>query len=99
MISIKNKNIRLQVSKTILNEILNSNRFHIELVASKYWIKELIDINLIDNKLIKTLKTIETITISNGLHPELPIYKYNCLRYFISENTDKFIFQLGDKLY
>ncbi|MCK5110391.1 MAG: hypothetical protein KAQ94_02635 [Arcobacteraceae bacterium] len=98
MIHIKDKNIRMQVSKVILDEVLEFKRFHLELPTSKHWIKELMDIKLIDDKLIKSLKDITTISISNGMHPQLNVYTYDCIRYFINETQDKFIFQLGDKI-
>ncbi len=98
MIHIKDKNIKIQVSKVILDEVLESKRFHLELPTSKHWIKELLDVKLMDDKLIKSLKEIITISISNGMHPQLPVYTYNCIRYFINETQDKFIFQLGDKI-
>ena len=98
MISLKSSTIRIQVSKDIIQEVLDGKRFHLELIASKHWKKELLDIKLIDNQLIKSLKEIETIVICNGLHPDLPIYKYNCIRYFLDEKNNNFIFQLGESL-
>ncbi len=98
MIYIKNTNIKIQVSKTILDEVLQSKRFHLELKASKYWRKELIDVKLVNDKLVTKLKDIHTISISNGLHPDLPVYNYECIRFFLNKDTKKFVFQLGDKI-
>lgn len=98
MIYVNDKNIKIQITKNILENILDSKQFHLELPTSKYWLKELIDVKLVDDKLIKSLKKIETITIANGMHSSLPVYTYHCLRYFINEMQDKFIFQLGDKI-
>jgi hypothetical protein len=98
VIQIKGSNIKVQVKKQILEEILDQTRFHIELKASKFWKKELIDVKVVDDKLVANLKKIDTITISNGLHSSLPTYQYQCLRYTLNEKKDKFIFQLGDKI-
>ncbi len=98
MISIINRNLRIQVKKLVLKELLSGKRFHIELESSKYWKKELIDIKLVDDELVTALKQIDTITISNGLHPDLPIYKYESLRYFLDKENNKFVFQLGQNL-
>jgi hypothetical protein len=98
MTKVTNNNLKIQVDKTTLDDILDSKRFHIELLTSKYWIKQLLDIKLEDDKLVKTLKTIKTISISNGMHKQLPVYTYSCLRYFVNDTQDKFIFQLGKKL-
>ena len=98
MIYVDNKNIRVQVKKEILDGVLNQKIFHIELEASKYWKKELFDVRLIDDNLTFNIKEIDTISISNGLHPALPVYNYNCIRYFLNKNTNKFIFQLGESI-
>ncbi len=98
MVYLKDSNLKVQVSKEILKDILNELRFHIDLKASKYWKKELIDASLENDKLVYKLKDIKTLSISNGLHPELPTYKYNCIRYFLNEDNSKFIFQLGGKI-
>jgi hypothetical protein len=98
MINITSKHIKIQVKKDTLNDILLQKAFHVELNASKHWQKELINVELIDNNLTYTLKEIATITIANGLHTSLPSYKFECIRYFLNENQNKFIFQLGVKI-
>ena len=90
--------IKLQISKTILENILNRKNTNIEINASKYWIKELLDISLVDDKLVSSLKSIKQIYLSNGLHKNLPIYCYECLDYKYDNKNNKFIFNLGKKL-
>ena len=98
MIFIKNNNIRIQVTKLILDEVLTGKRFHLELDASKHWKKELIDVKIVDDELVTTLVNIKTITISNGLHASLPTYDFYCIRYFLDKDNSKFVFQFGDEI-
>ena len=98
MILIKDTSIRIQVSKEIIQELLDLKRFHLELLATKHWKKELLDVKLVDDELQYNLREIKTITVSNGLHPELPVYEYECIRFSLSDDEKKFVFQLGKRL-
>ncbi len=86
---------KLSVSKELFQDILLKKTNIIEKEASKYWLKELLEPKIENDKIKYNIKDIDKLIITNGLGQDKPQLTIECERVEYSFKKDFFQFHLG----
>ncbi len=87
--------LKLSVTKTLFENILLQKMNILEKNVSKYWQKELIEVEIIDDKLHYNIKKIPKINIINGLGKNNPKLVIECKNIIHNAKQNTFEFHLG----
>lgn len=86
---------KLSIKKELFHNIFLKKVLTLEKEASSYWKKELLILEIINNKIEYKLKDIKKIVLSNGLGDDKPHLTLECEKLEYLEKQKKFLFHLG----
>lgn len=86
---------KFSVSKELFEDILLKKTNILKKENSKYWKKELINVEIKENKISYSIKQVDKIFISNGLGDDKPQLIINCNKIDYLSQEDSFVFYLG----
>ncbi len=92
------KLLKISINKDIFEKILSKNISTLEKVSSSFWKKELLEIKIVDDKIVYKPYKFEKIVLTNGLGEDKPqlIIELKNIEYL--ENRGVFIFYFGNIL-
>ncbi|WP_198304418.1 hypothetical protein [Arcobacter vandammei] len=90
--------MKISINKDIFEKILSKNISTLEKVSSSFWKKELLEIKIVDDKIVYKPYKFEKIVLTNGLGEDKPqlIIELKNIEYL--ENRGVFIFYFGNIL-
>ena len=89
---------KFSVSKELFDDILLKKTTTLKKQSSKYWKKELINVEILENKINYSIKQVDKIFISNGLGENKPQLVVACKKIDYLTSQDSFVFYLDNIL-
>lgn len=87
--------LKLSINKDLFSKILSKKLIILEKVGSAYWKKELIEPNIINDKLNYCIKQVDKLILTNGLGEDKAQILIECLKIVFIEDKNIFEFHLG----
>lgn len=86
---------KISINKDLFSKILSKKLHILDKNASNYWKKELLEANIIDDKLNYKIKKVDKLILTNGLGEDKAQIVIECLKILFLEDKNIFEFHLG----